>query len=619
MSLEKYFPYATWRKYQREIAEAVRKAVEKGEILLLEAPTGVGKTSAVLAGVLSAIEDSDLKVFFTARTKNQAMAPFRELKLLQKKGVHVFYSLFRSKKEMCSLESTQHMDYEEFLEFCKEKREQGCIYSTNVLKLKPEDLFDYCLIARTPVDFIEKCRFDDLCPYEAARRLVQLGAKVIIGSYPYVFDPKVQQSFFSMTGLSLDKIVLVVDEAHNLPSSLSNMLSIKMPMRLVRLAKKEASKYHFYDLARDCSRLLAFYRVLSKKINEKGVPINIDDILTAVRSVQSFVREAEALTIEKRKSEKVSKSRCYVRYVAKFLKSLLEFRRGYVLSARLEEGEVVLEYRCISPAGRLEQLFSNLGAGILMSATLQPKEFLSDILGLPSAKVREKRVGEIFPRENRLVVVATDVTSRYSERSDTMYERMCEYILSAYSVSPENKAILVVTPSYEFLKPIKRLLKGNPLIIEDESTRIEDIVNAVQAKNKTIVLAVAGGKIVEGIEIKSKSGSMISTVVIAGIPYPEPDIFNSKLKELISIKYSNKSLGWEYAFAIPAAMKIKQAAGRAIRSEKDKAAIVILDKRILTDSIRKFLPELLEDCFIVNSPKKLSEKLSLFFRSKNQV
>mgnify|MGYP000678050001 CR=1 FL=1 len=616
MSLEKYFPYATWRKHQREIAEAVRKAVEKGEILLLEAPTGVGKTSAVLAGVLSAIEDSDIKVFFTARTKNQAMAPFRELKLLQRKGVHVFYSLFRSKKEMCSLESTQHMDYEEFLEFCKEKREQGCVYSTNVLKLTSEDLFDYCLIARSPIDFIEKCRFDELCPYEAARRLVQLGAKVIIGSYPYIFDPKVQQSFFSMTGLSLDKIVLVVDEAHNLPSSLSNMLSIKMPMRLVRLAKKEASKYRFYDLARDCSRLIAFYKILSRKISDKGVLISIDDILTAVRSIQSFVREAEALTIEKRKSEKVPKSRCYVRYVAKFLKSLLEYRRGYVLSAKAEEGEVVLEYRCISPSGRLEQLFSSLKACILMSATLQPKEFLSDILGLPSSRIKEKRVGEIFPKENRLVLVASDVTSRYSERSDVMFERICEYISSAYEVSPENKALLVVVPSYEFLKPVKRLLRGKPLIIEDESTRIEDVISAVQTRVKTIVLAVAGGKIVEGIEIKSKSESLISTVIIAGIPYPEPDIFNSKLKELISIKYSNRNLGWEYAFAIPAAMKIKQAAGRAIRSEKDKAAIIILDRRILTDSIKKFLPDLLENCYIVNSSKKLSEKLSLFFCSK---
>ncbi|HDI74610.1 MAG TPA: ATP-dependent DNA helicase, partial [Thermoprotei archaeon] len=570
MSLNKYFPYSSWRKYQKKIAEAVRDSIRGESILLLEAPTGVGKTSAVLAGALVALDElPDCLIFFTARTKNQAMAPFRELRLLRRRGINVLYSLFRSKREMCFLESARYMDYDEFLEFCKLERGKGCKYSASVAKLPPEELFEYCFIARSPVDFIEKCRGDELCPYEVARRLVALKAKVVIGAYPYVFDPKVQEAFFSMTGISLNQVVLVIDEAHNLSSSLSNMLSLKLSLRLIRLGRREALKYRFYDLVKDYDRLLAFYRAISKRIGDKrSILIEIDDLLTAVRSIQTFEREASALSLKKSRDEKMPKSKCYSRVVAKFLRALIEFRRGYVLSAKREEGEVTLEYRCINPASRLEKLFSNVKSAILMSATLQPKNFMVDILGIPDNRVRELRVGEIFPRENRLVIVASDVTSRYVERSEEMFKKMASYIDSAFRASPMKKAVLVVFPSYEIMKPLKRLVEEKPTVIEDEDTRIEDVIFQVRSVPKALVFAVAGGKIVEGIEIKSRGESLISTVVIAGIPYPEPDIFSNKLKELISMKYSNRSLGWEYAYAIPAAMKIKQAAGRAIRSEK---------------------------------------------------
>ncbi|MEQ1572590.1 MAG: PD-(D/E)XK nuclease family protein, partial [Myxococcota bacterium] len=65
-------PHASWRPGQREIAEAVEWGLEAGRAVLVQAPTGLGKTDAALVGALSLALRSDRQVFWaTARTTQQ--------------------------------------------------------------------------------------------------------------------------------------------------------------------------------------------------------------------------------------------------------------------------------------------------------------------------------------------------------------------------------------------------------------------------------------------------------------------------------------------------------------------------------------------------------------------
>ena len=63
------FPHGEFREGQREMAELVYKCSHQGGQLLLEAPTGIGKTSAVLFPALKAVaaDRHDKLVFLTAR------------------------------------------------------------------------------------------------------------------------------------------------------------------------------------------------------------------------------------------------------------------------------------------------------------------------------------------------------------------------------------------------------------------------------------------------------------------------------------------------------------------------------------------------------------------------
>ncbi|MEZ4238107.1 MAG: PD-(D/E)XK nuclease family protein [Myxococcota bacterium] len=66
-------PHAGWRDGQREIAEAVEWGLEAGHAVLVQAPTGLGKTDAALVGALALALRTDRQLFWaTARNTQQA-------------------------------------------------------------------------------------------------------------------------------------------------------------------------------------------------------------------------------------------------------------------------------------------------------------------------------------------------------------------------------------------------------------------------------------------------------------------------------------------------------------------------------------------------------------------
>jgi DNA excision repair protein ERCC-2 len=71
VGLEDRFAYQFFRPGQRELAQRVYEACTAGQTLVAEAMSGFGKTAAVLAGALTAAEETGSKVVFTCRTKRQ--------------------------------------------------------------------------------------------------------------------------------------------------------------------------------------------------------------------------------------------------------------------------------------------------------------------------------------------------------------------------------------------------------------------------------------------------------------------------------------------------------------------------------------------------------------------
>ncbi|HDD42077.1 MAG TPA: DNA repair helicase, partial [Nitrososphaeria archaeon] len=81
--VKEYFPHASVRKYQASLANNVYDALSAGcRDLVVEAPTGLGKTASVGAGVMAYAADNGLRVLWLTRTGSQVSHVSKELRCL---------------------------------------------------------------------------------------------------------------------------------------------------------------------------------------------------------------------------------------------------------------------------------------------------------------------------------------------------------------------------------------------------------------------------------------------------------------------------------------------------------------------------------------------------------
>ena len=98
-------------------------------------------------------------------------------------------------------------------------------------------------------------------------------------------------------------------------------------------------------------------------------------------------------------------------------------------------------------------------------------------------------------------------------------------------------------------------------------------VDAFRARDdcSRVGLAVSGGLFAEGIDLP---GDQLAGVVVVGLPMPAPDVERRALQDY------HGAAGFDLAFRIPALTRLRQAAGRLIRTETDAGVICLIDDRL---------------------------------------
>jgi len=608
-NLEEYLPYGRWRRGQRNLAKEVFRTVVNGELLLAEYPTGAGKTIASIIGVLKAIRElgGGYKVFYLAKTKNQALQPFKELKKLRNKGIDVNFIFFRNKKDMCGFK--HKMSYDEFIYTCNIYRKEGlCSFYKKTLKEDSEHFKALLDTAEDPMHFISLTRENGLCPYEVARALAG-DAEFIIGAYQYIFNHEIRDVFLGSLNLDLNDIVLIIDEAHNLPDILSDMYSYSINEITIRAAKKEVRKYGGWreslDFLTKLLSLIQGFKVQTKRLG--WIEVN-PSLLLSIAPETEVLNETLLNILRQKGFEAPSKS--YFYRIHKFILKLKAYNLGYTLVIRSREDILTLDLICFDVSREVSRIFNNVHSAVLMSGTLQPREYISSILGINPHKIREFRIPRIFPVENWLVYVATDVTSKYSERGDYMYRKIAEYINVIDRGVGEKCVRLVVFPSYDLMKAIMPYIESREMIIEREDTSISEVIRKIRDMDRPLILSVAGGKLMEGIEIRHERRSLIRVVVVAGLPFPEPSIYSSKLIDVLAARLKSKDKAWQFVFVVPAVIRVRQSAGRAVRSDRDRVVVFVLDKRMLNEKVRKYLSLEFSNPRIVNGIQNLEREFA---------
>jgi Rad3-related DNA helicase len=251
-----------------------------------------------------------------------------------------------------------------------------------------------------------------------------------------------------------------------------------------------------------------------------------------------------------------------------------------VFSNKGKEGKITSHL--LDPGIVSGKLFSSAKGAILMSGTLYPPQMYSDILNLPKDKTTKSEYKSPFASERRPVLVATDVSTKYNERSEMMWNKIRSHIQALIDGSTGH--IAVFCPSYKLLDEILEevYFKGVKKVVEsrdwskNDIDKIVDMLRDERSKeNRILLCGVFGARLSEGIDY---SDGVLDGVVCIGIPNPPPSVLSSALKEYASDKFG-KNNAWRYTVTQPAINSILQAMGRPIRSINDRALIMLLDKR----------------------------------------
>jgi DNA excision repair protein ERCC-2 len=226
------FPY-TLRKNQQEIMSEITDALMQRKQFVFESGTGSGKTVCVLAATLKFALENNKRIIYTTRTNAQQQQVILELRSIRKKvkDKRIYGIGMQGRGNMCLLarEDPELLNgsADELSKFCSYQKKlavsgqkhKGCRYYRKFIgeKERIETVMDWAQEhLPTAEEFVNACEQKDLCPYEINKLIIH-DALVVVVPYVYIFDKTIRIKLFDWLSISEDDVILVVDEAHNLP------------------------------------------------------------------------------------------------------------------------------------------------------------------------------------------------------------------------------------------------------------------------------------------------------------------------------------------------------------------------------------------------------------------
>lgn len=454
-----------------------------------------------------------------------------------------------------------------------------------------------------------------VCPFEMCLD-VTLWADAVVCDYNYVFDPKVALKRFFADERKHDYLFLI-DEAHNLVERAREMYSavlIKEDFLLVKRLLKNKNKRMEKQLEACNSNLLR----LKRECEEFQVWDNVNDLsahlLRLLSEYEEFLQEA---ILEPEAKEAILDLYFAVRHFLAIFDIMGEDYRIY--TDYTESGDFRLKLLCMEPKRHLKERMDNGRSAILFSATLLPIAYYKEQLG-GTAEDYAIYAPSPFDTKKRLLMVGRDVSTKYTRRNRSEYEKIVSYLGAFTDAKLGN--YFVFFPSYQMMERTaevaeellgwKKDAADIHLFIQHQGMteeEKEEFLSAFseQPENLTVGFCVMGGIFGEGIDLKNDR--LIGTVIVGtGLPMVcnEKELFRFYFDE-------NKGSGFEYAYLYPGMNKVMQSAGRVIRTTEDCGAILLLDERFLTSSYQKLFPQEWFPYEIVNCAI-MKERLAAFWK-----
>lgn len=575
-SIESFnFPFKSYRKGQRELAIRVYKAITEGKKCFAEAPTGTGKTMSTLFPAVKALGAKETqKIFYiTAKTTTREIAN-NTLRIMREKGLNLRSVNITAKEKCCKMEEKKCIP--EYCPYANGYFDRVNIALKEALKHKEE--YDLEYINKLSEEY-------NICPFEFSLELSNF-CDVVICDYNYIFDPQASLKGI-LEGKAKDYTILI-DEAHNLLDRGRSMYSSKIfkdDFLKLKREFKSKDKGIYNSLDRANKYLIEKRKVLenleTKSLVEKEEPSDLYGIL------RGFLEKVDIY--ESKSSEENSNLLELYFNVYEFLNICSYYGEDFTTLYKLDGNNLELLINCLDPSRILKSIMNRFKSVIIFSATLLPMEYFKELYGAQEGDYSVNLTSP-FDYKNKLTIVGKDVSTTYSNRKRTL-PKIVNYIIEC--VKSKRGNYLVFFPSYEYMwmvhEEIKKREVDFSLVAQgdhmNEEEKEEFLSLFKEGGEKThLGLAVLGGHFSEGIDLTLDK---LIGVIIIGVGMPKICLERESIKEYYNSIGKN---GFDYAYVYPGIIKVLQAAGRCIRTEKDKGVVLLLDDRYFTNKYKSLLP-----------------------------
>jgi DNA excision repair protein ERCC-2 len=644
-SLDAWFPYPDYRPHQREMLELCARHARDGGVVMIDAPTGSGKSSVVSALLA---ERSGRKVVVAVRTISQLNTFIRELHLIRGRqhGLRTAYLI--GKRTMCPVggEGDVYRRCEGLKSFStslmRERAEKGslvpskdsvilqqirkmdhenpliCPYFVNSRIFIHDEETGLKMIPSTPLrskaDRVSsQCIWPGelreisagVCPYEMMTYAAQ-NANVVIVNYHHLFNDAIREQLYINLGTDPAGVILLLDEGHNCGEVMQSVQSVVLGEGVIEQASREMTTLRrnlkgIEAVQHLLPRITEFMKglkysdetedwfdsgIFNKMMIKGSLYPDISAIVEDLMRISEYIREKNIKAGEFRETA--------IEHLTEFLFRLSQSSTdpAYLTVFRKDGDELLLEVRNIDPATKLRDLAESHHCTVLISGTFSPvgsyqKLFFEDLpvstLSMPNA----------FPSKNRLLLCAGDITTAFSMRQEKENTaRIVEYI-RMFSMLKGNLAVYF--PSYQILETYARALgpalaKRN-LFVEPKNPKeagdaLKEFLSLPSRGTSGVIFAVAGGKWSEGLDYR---GDLLAGAMVVGLPLAP----YNRVRRMV-IEYFRRKFGDEgefLSYTLPGVHKAVQALGRVLRTPDDRGVLIFGERRFLDQEVRQGLPE----------------------------
>jgi len=581
LDLFPYEPYPEQLKFMKD-AESI---LSEGKILVAEACNGFGKTACALASALSL----GRKIVYATRTHEQVRQVLHEVQQINRKAETEFSAVaLASRQNLCLNDACKLLPPFEAVEACRILRQtHRCPYKTrfNYSSLK----LPLILSTRRLILYGRK---RNLCPYFLSREAAK-DSTVVVAPYQYIFNEAIRIK----VGLDIIGKILIFDEAHNADKIGQEVLSDTISERGLHNARRELD---LLDYSSDFIEKLLDY--LDRNVSEKPVLKSgsefFEDLEKFLDEDLSSIIDFYTPIVDEIREYKLSQGQvpvCYLNGLLNFL-SLVESseRDRYVtIYRRSKSGLKIIEYRCLDPSLAIKPVIKESSSALIMSGTLSPMDYFTEILGLSEAECRT--YSAIAKPENVHTYIDTSISTRFQERNEETLRIYGERIANLIKKVPNG--VLIFFPQRAFMKQALEIWlksgfikkKGKDLFLNEkrlfeegksarENARIvNEYKKATKTKRGAVLFAVFRGRNSEGSNFPYEEARGIFNV---GLPYADyKDPLVKAQIEFLNRKRPRLGNLWYVMDAFRAA---NQALGRGIRHRDDWCNFYLMDRRYAT-------------------------------------